>query len=192
MLHSMIMKKLGLALATLLGGSSLVHAGPDFTTSTPPPPADRPLAASDGTRSIEPDTMLNFATDSERLDSASASQLADVATWWKEHPDRNLVVQAHADRSGTPAHNLDLSRRRAESVRDTLTAMGVPAERIVIATYGDRDAHPTVDESDRRAVVFASQRPIDSLAASLLSDTKADQVEWTSKSGAQMQEQLGR
>jgi outer membrane protein OmpA-like peptidoglycan-associated protein len=191
MLPLAIMKKLSFAVAMLLGGS-VAYAGPDFTTTTPPPPADRPLAASDSTREIEPDTMLNFAVDSVQLDSASASQLGEVAQWWKEHPGHNLVIQAHADRSGTHDYNLDLSRRRGDSVRDALTAMGVPADRIVIAMYGDRDAHPGVDETDRRAVVFASRRPIDSLAASVLSDTKADQVEWTSKSGAQMQEQLGR
>ena len=48
------------------------------------------------------------------------------------------------------------------------------------------------DETDRRAVIFASRRPIDSLAASVLGSTKADQVEWTSKSGANMRAEPSR
>src|SRR6185437_10800170 len=146
------------------------------------PPAARPLATSDGTTAIQPDTMLTFALDSDQRDTAASSQIGGVAQWRKDHTDR----------TGTHAYNMDLSRGRAEAVRSALVANGVPAERIVIAMYGDRDAHSDVDETDRRAVIFASKRPIDSLAASMLSATKANQVEWTSKSGAQMKAQLNR
>ena len=38
--------------------------------------------------------------------------------------------------------------------------------------------------------MFASLRSVDSLAASLLATTKADEVLWTSQSGAELQERL--
>jgi outer membrane protein OmpA-like peptidoglycan-associated protein len=184
------MKTLGFALASLLCGTALVHADPDFTSTAPPRPAAPAMAASDGTREIEPETQVAFSFDSKTLDGIAASQLHQVARWMKDHPRHNLVVEGHTDRAGTHAYNVDLAKRRAEQVRERLVQSGIPADRLVIAVYGDREARRVTDSGDRRAVIFASRRPTDELAASLLSSTKADEVVWTSN-GSQLHEQLG-
>ncbi|HEY1546699.1 MAG TPA: OmpA family protein [Kofleriaceae bacterium] len=185
------MKTLSYALASLLFGSTLAAAAPDFTLVSPPPPAHPALAASDGASPIEPTTLVNFANDSYQLDSASVSQVRDVAAWMKSHPNENVVVQGFTDRTGSHAYNVGLAKRRAERVRDHIVQQGVAAERVVIATYGDRDAAHREDESDRRVIVFASTRAPDELAASVLASTKADEVLWTSN-GSQLQEQRNR
>lgn len=184
------MKTLGFALASLLCSTALVHAGPDFTSTIPPRPADPSLAASSGEREIEPETLIAFSFDSKTLDGIAASQLRQVAAWMKSHPLHNLVVEGHTDRAGTHAYNVDLAKRRAEEVRERLVQSGIPVDRLVIAVFGDRDARPVTDAGDRRALVFASQRSTDELAASILSSSKADEVVWTSR-GTQLKEQLG-
>ncbi len=187
----MVMKTLSYALASLLFGSTLAAADPDFTLNTPPPPAHRSQAASDGTSPIEPTTLVNFANDSYQLDSAGVSEVRDIATWMKTHPSENVVVQGFTDRTGSHAYNVGLAKQRAERVRDHIVQEGVAADRIVIASYGDRDAARREDESDRRVIVFASTRAPDELASSVLASTKADEVVWTSN-GSQLQEQRNR
>ena len=184
------MKTLGFMLASLLCGTALVHADPDFTSTRPPRPVDQGLTASRGTTEIEPETQVAFAFDSKILDGIAASQLRQVARWMKAHPNHNLVVEGHTDRVGTHEYNVDLAKRRAEEVRERLIQYGIPADRLVIAVYGDREARPVDDSGDRRAKLFASRRPTDELAASILSSTKADEVVWTSR-GAQVHEQIG-
>lgn len=189
-----IMKTFRFAVLALTCGSALVYAEPDFTlrASDPPAPAvDPDLTASDADTAIEPETLITFALDSDQLDAMAASQVATVARWMKAHPHHSLAVQGYADRLGAHPHNEGLAKRRAERVRMALVQSGVPADRLVIAVYGDRVAHPIEDESDRRAVLFASRRSVQSLATTLLASTKADEVEWTSR-GAQLQERLGR
>ena len=183
-------KTLGFAMASLLCSAAPVHAGPDFTSTILPKPADPSMAASSGTREIEPETQIAFSFDSKSLDGIAASQLRGVARWMKAHPNHNLVVEGHTDSSGTPAYNLDLAKRRAEEVRERLVQSGIPSDRLVIAVFGDREAQPVTDSGDRRAIVFASQRPTDDLAASILASSKAAEVVWTSR-GAQLKEQLG-
>ena len=129
-------------IAAMLCSSALVYATPDFTTfpSSPPPTIDRSLTASDGTRPINRETMVTFALDSDQLDSMATLQVREVSRWLKAHPRHNVVVQGHADRIGTDAYNLALSKGRATQVRDALVQRGNPTDRIVIAVYGERDA----------------------------------------------------
>jgi outer membrane protein OmpA-like peptidoglycan-associated protein len=181
------MKTLSYALASLLFGSTLAAADPDFTLTSPPPAAHPAEAASDGASQIEPSTLINFANDSYQLDSAAVSQVGDIAAWLKAHPNENVVVQGFTDRTGSHAYNAGLAKRRAERVRDHIVQQGVATERVVIATYGDRDSSRREDESDRRVIVFASNRAPDQLAASVLASTKADEVVWTSQ-GARLEE----
>jgi outer membrane protein OmpA-like peptidoglycan-associated protein len=56
----------------------------------------------------------------------------------REFPQMKLRVEGHADQRGTDDYNLDLSRRRAESVRRYLTeTSGIAPRRIEISGYGE-------------------------------------------------------
>jgi outer membrane protein OmpA-like peptidoglycan-associated protein len=59
----------------------------------------------------------------------------------------DLLVDGHADGAGPEAYNLDLSRRRAERVRDLIVRRGVPAARISVAARGE--SAPAVPNGDR-------------------------------------------
>lgn len=68
-----------------------------------------------------------------------------VAAYSRLQPSRVAVV-GHADRSGSAAHNLAASRRRAEAVKAYLAASGVPASVIVVSAHGEsRPIVPTED-----------------------------------------------
>lgn len=70
-----------------------------------------------------------------RLDELGKSLAAESQSWVK------LVIAGHTDRLGRHAHNLPLSRCRADTVRDYLVQRhGLPAERI--ATYGLASTRP--------------------------------------------------
>lgn len=67
--------------------------------------------------------------------------------------DRRFAIEGHTDSIGDRAYNLDLSRRRAEAVKEYLTSLGVPATRLQTVGYGfDRplDGRSARAEENRR------------------------------------------
>lgn len=59
-----------------------------------------------------------------------ASVATDVADHIKENSGSTVILQGFNDPRGDAAMNAELSKNRAEAVRDALVAMGVPADRI--------------------------------------------------------------
>lgn len=75
---------------------------------------------------------------SESVTSNSTKVLKEVAQIILDHPELTLVeVQGHTDDSGDEEYNLDLSQKRAESVRKWLIDKGgVEANRLSAKGYG--------------------------------------------------------
>jgi len=63
---------------------------------------------------------LYFDHDRDTLTAESAPALAEIAKFLASAPDKGFYIVGHTDNVGTFAYNLDLSRRRAESVRRAL------------------------------------------------------------------------
>jgi len=80
---------------------------------------------------------LLFALDSSELSQRATARLAKVAPVLRSNPDAPVLVAGYTDATGTPDYNQQLSRKRAEAVRDYLVSQGIAAERIEIAGYGD-------------------------------------------------------
>lgn len=57
-----------------------------------------------------------------------------------------LVVEGHCDERGSAEFNLALGDRRAEAVRDMLSQLGVPANRMTTISYGE--AKPACGEAN--------------------------------------------
>ena len=168
----------GLALAD----HSATTRGPDFVAATAPHPAfDRSLAASPGTAPIAPLELVMFGFDQTSLDPAAVSQLDTLAKWMKHHPEQNLVIEGHTDRIGSAEYNESLGARRATSVRAHLESWGIPSDRIVVATFGERGAHHEENSNDRRVVIFASTKDRQALAHDVLENTRAEAVAWTDR-----------
>jgi outer membrane protein OmpA-like peptidoglycan-associated protein len=78
-----------------------------------------------------------FATDSDEIVGADSFAILDmVARVLTARPDIRVQVQGHTDDQGTREHNLDLSRRRAESVRAYLISRGIVADRLEAQGFG--------------------------------------------------------
>ena len=68
---------------------------------------------------------------------ASQPALAAVAALVKDNPSWTLRIEGHTDDVGGAAYNLDLSKRRANAVRDALTsAYGLPPARLQASGLG--------------------------------------------------------
>jgi len=78
-----------------------------------------------------------FAFDEANLDAAARGILDAHATWLRANYDLKIVVEANCDERGSREYNLALGQRRADSVRDYLTARGVFDSRIDTVSFGE-------------------------------------------------------
>jgi len=67
-----------------------------------------------------------------------------------------VVITGYADKTGNSAANVDLAKKRAQSVRDELVALGVESKRIVLAAPADVTGSGS-DEQARRVDVTMKQ-----------------------------------
>jgi len=74
---------------------------------------------------------LYFDHDRDTLTAESQPALAEIVEFLEGVPDEAFYIVGHTDNVGTFAYNLDLSRRRAESVRRSLVdEYGIAPERL--------------------------------------------------------------
>lgn len=98
-----------------------------------------------------------FTVDQHTLNPDAQQVLRGQAVWLKTNSDYQALIEGHADEQGTTAYNLALSARRANAVKEFLTAQGVSASRLRTVPYGkERPAELCAEEScyrlNRRAV----------------------------------------
>lgn len=147
-------------------GISLLEDGPTATTGTGPATAapdtttvatasiTKTSTTSPSTRSPAPEPMarakgkdeasalslpVRFAFDSADILPPARAQLDALAKGIKLlPPDRMVTVEGHTDAVGTDAYNLELSRARAQAVRDYLVQQhGIEATRLKTAGLGE-------------------------------------------------------
>lgn len=93
-----------------------------------------------------------FITDSYDLLPASFSELQELVALLQRHPERTVEISGHTDNTGASDYNLDLSRRRAESVVQFLVLHGVTPQRLVARGYGDTRPMAGNDTAEGRAL----------------------------------------
>jgi outer membrane protein OmpA-like peptidoglycan-associated protein len=78
-----------------------------------------------------------FATDKDVILKESYPVLRAVANILKMEPNiKHVSIEGHTDTQGKPAHNLDLSERRAKSVKKWLVGQGIAEERLESHGFG--------------------------------------------------------
>jgi len=77
-----------------------------------------------------------FAFNSAELTPEARLAVARVSGFLIALADRDAVVEGHADNVGNPEYNVELSKRRAESIREALVEFGVEESRLVAEGYG--------------------------------------------------------
>jgi outer membrane protein OmpA-like peptidoglycan-associated protein len=94
---------------------------------------------------------LLFDVDSDHLRDASRANLDNLAKSLSSFGDSKLLLVGHTDNTGSDAHNLDLSRRRAAAVASYLVARGVPSGRLETAGRGETEpVAPNDTDADRQ------------------------------------------
>jgi peptidoglycan-associated lipoprotein len=77
-----------------------------------------------------------FADRSVELSARARAALEAQAHWLKRKPGLIIIVEGHADDSGTSDDNMALSRQRADAVRQRLIELGVATDRIRVTAFG--------------------------------------------------------
>lgn len=91
--------------------------------------------------------VLYFEPGGNVLTAESQAEFARVRQEVAERAAAEIMVIGHTDRVGSQQLNDGLSKKRAESVRDLLLSVGVPAEKLEVVGRGERDLLvPTEDE----------------------------------------------
>ena len=81
------------------------------------------------------------------LTGSSQIAMNDALKAAQERSGGEIVVTGHTDTIGAQPRNDELSRRRADQVKQLFVARGFPAQRIEVVGRGERDlAIPTADE----------------------------------------------
>ncbi len=102
-------------------------------------------------RSINIRRKINFVTDSAEIESSSEALMSEIADVLIRNPNIQLVeIQGHTDNRGGRDHNIDLSQRRSESVRQWLINHGVAGSRLEARGFGPaRPLVPNITPANR-------------------------------------------
>jgi outer membrane protein OmpA-like peptidoglycan-associated protein len=93
---------------------------------------------------------ITFATDSATLSPDFGDVMHAVALVLIEYDKTIIEVMGHTDSTGSDAHNLDLSRRRASTVGNHLIGEGVMSARVLTAGFGEQYPVSTNDTTEGR------------------------------------------
>ena len=104
-------------------------AKPEPSPAPTPPKAEEPVTA----------TVL-FDFDNSAVRAGEAPKLDELAAKAKGRAFDRLDVAGHADRIGTNAYNMGLSKRRAEAVQAYLASKGIEAGRMRADAKGEDEA----------------------------------------------------
>lgn len=94
---------------------------------------------------------VDFEVNSDQLTLPSQQTLAEVAEALKSQPALSLQINGYTDATGSPAYNLKLSQKRAESVRRYLTDHGVAYANLRAKGLGKTNPIASNDSEDGRA-----------------------------------------
>jgi len=95
---------------------------------------------------------INFDTDSDRLKPDSGAVLKQVAAGLQKNPNLKLEIDGYTDSVGDAAHNLDLSKRRAQAVSTVLVSQfGIDAGRLSVNGFGAAKPIGSNDTPEGRA-----------------------------------------
>ncbi|MBL8429693.1 MAG: OmpA family protein [Dechloromonas sp.] len=103
-----------------------------------------------GAQPVRPNSyVLYFEAGGNVLTQESQAALSAIRKEIAERPASEVMVIGHTDRVGSIEGNDQLSKKRAEGLRDLLIESGVPAGKLEAVGRGERDPLvPTDDEVD--------------------------------------------
>jgi len=108
---------------------------------------------------------VHFGFNSAELSAPTRALLDSVSRTLTDAPGMHVRLTGHADRRGSPAYNMELSKRRAQMVYDYLIRSGIEPDRIDVGYYGKSlapgAADPTTLAKSRRVAFWFESPPGD-------------------------------
>jgi outer membrane protein OmpA-like peptidoglycan-associated protein len=104
----------------------------------------------DGVRLIVPASAL-FAHDQAYLEPGSVGELSRLASFLRAQPVSSITIEGYTDRSSDPEADITLSGRRAEAMKQVLSASGVQESRILAVGHGASRPLASNDSPEGRA-----------------------------------------
>lgn len=77
-----------------------------------------------------------FDTNEARLKEGGVRNVQRLADFFRQYPQRKVMIEGFTDSTGTLSRNQQLSEERAQSVRMALLGMGMSNDRIISRGYG--------------------------------------------------------
>ncbi len=89
--------------------------------------------------------VVYFPSGGIRLVAEAQDNLRHAANYMRTHPNVHVELRSHSDSEGARSVNLQLSRKRAEVVKEFLVKLGIDPERLRVRAYGE--AHPVASNA---------------------------------------------
>ncbi len=94
---------------------------------------------------------IYFDTDKATIKPKSRPKLDQAVEVLKKFPTIRIEISGHTDSTGSREHNMELSKARAEAVKDYLVKKGIDPSRITTRGYGPDKPVASNDTKDGRA-----------------------------------------
>ena len=100
-------------------------------------------------------STVRFKINSAVITDEEMVNVYNVAQYLKDNPDVNVLIQGYADKdTGTSEYNMELSKRRAQAVYDTLVnTYGIASNRLSMDAEGSAKQPYTTNDCNR-IVIF--------------------------------------
>lgn len=86
-----------------------------------------------------------FDNDSSDVQPYFLVQVREMAAFLTQYPSTSIELQGYASKVGNPEYNMELSKQRANSVREALQNNGILSNRIRIVGFGDSQLEDSGD-----------------------------------------------
>ena len=112
--------------SSMNGSNAAVKSSLDALRAGEPPmtPASSPLKE------------IYFDFDRYDLRADARAVLKTNSEWLRANPSVQVQIEGHCDERGTTEYNLALGARRAQSAKDFLVNLGIPASRLSTISFG--------------------------------------------------------
>ena len=80
---------------------------------------------------------IMFDVDRAVLKDQYKGEISELATILNKYEDTNILLEGHTDSTGTEEYNLELSKKRSQSVANYLATQNVNPTRFTIMGYGE-------------------------------------------------------
>ncbi len=115
-----------------------------------------PLSAEELAAVKQDNLVVLFASGSDQISPDAARQLDTAARLFRDVRPVVMFAIGYSDANGDEFDNLVLAGRRARAVKQALVSRGIPADRLLIQSFGESELANTnqpLSPENRRALV---------------------------------------